>query len=130
MPLMVAVMARSNAGLGAELEVGGAGVGGSFAAEKLDLEERQGVDVRVAQADGMLEDGVGFEQGLLLGDGEDHAAGEVELVFEEGEDAGAEGFVFHERGVKAGDAEVGFAEGHFDVAEDVDEEGEGAEDLA
>ena len=50
--------------------------------------------------------------------------GEVELGFEGGEDAVAEGFVFDERGVEAGDAEVGFGEGHLDVADDVDEEGE------
>ena len=50
--------------------------------------------------------------------------GEVELGFEGGEDAVAEGFVFDERGVEAGDAEVGFGEGHLDVADDVEEERE------
>lgn len=50
--------------------------------------------------------------------------GEVELGFEGVVDAVAEGFVFDEGGVEAGDAEVGFGEGHLDVADDVDEEGE------
>ena len=52
--------------------------------------------------------------------------GEVELGFEGGEDAVAEGFVFDERGVEAGYAEVGFGEGHLDVADDVEEEREAA----
>ena len=55
---------------------------------------------------------------------EDHAVGEVELLFERGEDAVAEGFVFDQRGVEAGDAEVGFGEGDLYVADDVEEEGE------
>ena len=41
-----------------------------------------------------------------------------------GEDAVAQGFVFDERGVEAGDAEVGLGERHLDVADDVEEERE------
>ncbi len=40
--------------------------------------------------------GVGLEERFLLCDLEDHAVGEVELGFEGGEDAVAEGFVFNE----------------------------------
>src|SRR5260370_10390529 len=108
--------------------VGGVGFGisggGAFAADEFDLEEAHGVDIGVAEADGGLEDGVGLEERFLLRDLEDHAVGQVELAFEGGEDAVAEGFVFDERGVEAGYAEVGFGEGHLDVADDVDEEGE------
>ena len=38
------------------------GGGGAFAAEEFDLDERHGVDVGVAQADGVLEDAVGLER--------------------------------------------------------------------
>ncbi len=68
--------------------------------------------------------GLVWRRRCLPGDLEDHAAGQVELGFEGGEDSVAEGFVFDERGVEAGDAEVGFGEGHFYVADDVEEEGE------
>ena len=70
MPLMVAVMAR--------LRSGGC-FASAFAAEELDLDEREGVDVGVAEADGLREDGVGLEELALAGDEEEHAAGEVEL---------------------------------------------------
>ena len=63
MPLMVAVMARSSSAWG----VAGGG-GGALAAEEFDLDEGHGVDVGVAQADGVLEDGVGLEQRGLAGD--------------------------------------------------------------
>ena len=42
------------------------------------------------------------------------------------EDAVAQGFVRDERGVEAGDAEVGLGKRHLDVADDVEEEREGA----
>ena len=100
------------------VEVGGV-FAPSFAAEEFDLDEGEGVDVGVAEADGLGEDGVGFEEFRLAGDEEEHAAGEVELGFEGVEDAVAEGGVLDERGVEAGDAEVGFGEGELDVAEDV-----------
>ena len=48
--------------------------------------------------------------------------------FEHGEDARLQLLVFDEGGVEAGDAEVGFGQSHFDVADDVDEEREGTED--
>lgn len=49
--------------------------------------------------------------------------GQVEFGFEGCEDAGSQGLVFDERSIEAGYAEVGFGEGHFYVADDVDEEG-------
>ena len=66
----------------------------------------------------------------MLGDFEDHAVGEVELCLEGVEDTVAESLVFDEGGVEAGDAEVGFGEGHFYVADDVDEEREVAHHCA
>ena len=54
--------------------------------------------------------------------------GVVAEDFEDFAEAVAEGGVFDERGVEAGYAEVGFGQGHFHVADDVDEEREGAED--
>ena len=54
----------------------------------------------------------------------------VELLFEQGVDAVAEGFVFDECGVEASDAEVGFGERELDVANHVDEEREAAHHLA
>src|SRR5580698_5571220 len=98
--------------------------GRALAADEFDLQEAHGVDVGVAQADGALQDWVGLEEGFLLGDLEDHAVGQVEFGFEGGEDTVAESFVFYQRGVEAGYAEVGFGEGHFYVADDIDEEGE------
>src|SRR6185437_4411285 len=102
------------------------GEGGAFAAEEFDLDERHGVDVGVAQADGALEDLVGFEKRGLAEDGEDHTRGEVEFGLEGGEDAVAQGGVGDEVGVEAGDGEVGFGDAHLDVADDVDEEWEAA----
>ncbi len=128
MPLMVAVMARLrsciSSGVGSGVRAGR--LGGALAAEEFDLDQRHGVDVGVAQADGALEDRVGLEQRGLAGDGEDHAAGALELGFEGGEDAVAQGLVFDQRGVEAGDAEVGLGERHLDVADDVEEEREAA----
>ena len=98
------------------------GGGGALAAEELHLDERHGVDVRIAQADRVVEDTVGLEQGGLAEDGKDHAAGEVELGLEDGKDAVAKGFVVDQVGVKAGDGEVGLGEANLDVADDVDEE--------
>ncbi len=120
MPLMVAVMARSSSGEACWP----VRQGGALAAEEFDLDERHGVDVGVAQADGVLEDLVGFEQRGLAEDGEDHAPGELELGVEGGVDAVAQGFVFDQVGVEAGDGEVGLGEADFDVADDVDEERE------
>ena len=110
------------------VELGGDGLaggdGGALAADQLDLDERHGIDVGVAQADGIAEDGVGLEQRGLLGDGEDHAAGEFELGLEGGEDTVAQGLVLDQAGVEAGDGEVGLGEGQLDVADDVEEERE------
>lgn len=103
---------------------GGVWWDGTFAADEFDLDEGHGVDVGIAEADGALEDGVLLEERGLLGDLEDHAVGEVKLGFEGAEDAVAEGLVFDEGGVEAGDAEVGLGQGHFYIADDVDEEGE------
>jgi len=58
----------------------------------------------------------------LAEDGENHAAGEIELGVQGGEDAVAQGLVLHQAGVEAGDGEVGLGQGHLDVADDVDEE--------
>ncbi len=120
MPLMVAEMARLSSG------ESGSPLAAAVRLRRISSTwmRRHGVDVGVAQADGALEDRVGLEQRSLLRDREDHAVGEVELGFEGGEDAIAERFVFDERGVEAGDAEVGLGERHLDVADDVEEEGE------
>src|ERR1700734_1528005 len=74
--------------------------------------------------DGAVEfGGVGFAvfEGCAL------AADEFDLQEAHGGDVGVavwEGFIFDQGGVEAGYAEVGFDEGHFYVADDVDEEGE------
>ncbi len=96
----------------------------ALAADEFDLDERHGIDVRIAQADGAVEHRVGFEQRFLLRDLENHAVSQVELGFERREDTVAQRFVFNQRSVEAGDAEVGLGESHLDVANDVEEERE------
>ena len=49
-------------------------------AEETQLQERQGVDVGVAQIDGAVEHRLLREQPILVGDGEHHLAGAVVLV--------------------------------------------------
>ena len=65
-----------------------------------------------------------MEQGGLAGDGEDGLEAAVVLGLELRKNARAGRRVRHERGVEGGDAEVGFGEGDFDVADEVDEERE------
>jgi hypothetical protein len=60
------------------------------------MERRHGVDVGVAQADGVVKDGVGLEQRGLSEDGEDHALGELELGEQGGVDAGAQVLIFEQ----------------------------------
>jgi hypothetical protein len=96
----------------------------ALTADQFDLDQAHGVHVRIAQAYGAVEDGVGFEQRLLPGDLEDHAVSEVELGFEGRKDAFAQALVLDEGSVETGNAEVGFSKGHLDVANDVKEEWE------
>src|SRR5271170_6405874 len=72
------------------VEFGGVGFavggGGALAADEFDLDQAHGVDVGVAQPDGVVEDSVGFEERFLLRDLEDHAVSEIELCFKGVED--------------------------------------------
>ena len=116
MPLMVPAMARLTAGVSSA---------GALAAEEVDLDEAHGVDVGIAQADGVGEDLVWFRAARVW----PVTARTAERVrsnsrLEDGEDAVAEAGIGDERGVERGDAEVGFGQRHFDVADEVDEERE------
>ena len=64
------------------------------------------------------------EQLILGGDSEQDALGAMELGLEPVVDAVAEGGIFHQRRVEFRGGEVGFAEGHLHVAEQIDEERE------
>ena len=46
---------------------------GAFAAQQIDLNQAQRIDIRVAQAHGSEEYGIRFQQFLLAGDGEDES---------------------------------------------------------
>lgn len=96
---------------------------GSFAAQHVHLDEVHGIDVWVSQPDGMGENLIFLEQLSLAQHGEDGADGAMELGVEEIVDALAEFCIFNQRRVEAGGGEIDFAERHFNIAQQVYEEG-------
>jgi hypothetical protein len=93
---------------------------GALALEQGDLEEREGVDVGVAQGDRGAEDLLAVEEAVGAADGLDGGDGAGVL----GAQAVGEGGVGAEAAdVEVGDLEVGLGEHHLDLAEEVVEEG-------
>src|SRR5579862_7978940 len=60
---------------------------GALAAQHVDLNQVHGIDVRIAELDGVRKDLVGFEQFLLFCDCEKSAHGAMKLCFKEIENA-------------------------------------------
>src|SRR5271168_3857712 len=75
---------------------------GALAAQQIDLDETERIDVVVAHVYGTQDYRILFQQFFLASDGEDGLAGAFEFLLQHGEDAIAEGSVGYEIGVEAG----------------------------
>src|SRR5713226_9040545 len=63
----------------------------AFAAQQIDLNQAERIDIGVAQTNGSEEDRIRFEQFLLAGDSKNETAGALEFLAQHFEDAVAEG---------------------------------------
>src|SRR4029079_12715609 len=98
------------------------------ALQKLDLDRVHGVDVRVPQADRLLEDGMAVEQGMRLDDLEHGIPGAVVLRAEDAEDPLREDIVADELEVALGDSHARLRERHLEVLDEGAEERPPAEE--
>ena len=99
---------------------------GAEATQEGDLEVAERVNVGVAAANGLLEDGVGVEQGLAADDAEDGGMGAFVLGLDVLGEGVAHGWVGDEFGVVVGDVHIGFGEGHLQIIQEGTQEGPGA----
>ena len=103
---------------------------GTFAAQQVDLDQAERIDIGVAEADGAGEDGVFLQEIVLAGDRQNDTGGALEFLAEHFEDSVTKGGVGYEIGVKAGDGEVGLGHGDFNAADEAREKREAAHHFA